>query len=181
MFQMQINTVKNKSNKAVLGEAFLRVNAITMVHEMLYNKDELEYVMVKDYLNELIAKLNEVVCDKHIPVQFHLNVDQVTFDINHCVAIGMITSEIINNAIKYAFDGILNPIINISLSYNRTEEMITYIIKDNGVGLNKKRATQGLGMRLIDIFSRQIEMTYELKNENGLVYIFKIPFVKNEK
>jgi two-component sensor histidine kinase len=52
---------------------------------------------------------------------------------------------------------------------------------DNGIGLNKESKTQGLGMRLIDIFARQIDMSYELKNENGVMYIFKIPFINDEK
>ncbi len=181
MFEMQINSTNNKSNKVVLGEAFHRVNAITLVHEMLYNKDDLEYVPVKDYLNELVVKLIEVVFDKKIPTQFNLDIEDVKFDINYCVAIGMITSEIINNAIKHAFIGNLNPTITITLSYNTNEQMITYIIKDNGIGLNKDHKTTGLGMRLIDIFSRQIDMSYELKNENGLTYLFKIPFAANEK
>mgnify|MGYP000523684676 CR=1 FL=1 len=181
MFQMQINSEKNVGNKAVLAEAFHRVNAITLVHEMLYNKDELEYVAVKEYINELAIKLNEIVYYKHIAIQFNLNIEDLKLDINHCVAIGMITSEIINNAIKYAFDGISNPTITITLSYNPAEEKITYIIMDNGIGLNKESKTQGLGMRLIDIFARQIDMSYELKNENGVMYIFKIPFINNEK
>lgn len=181
LFQMQINSEKVLGNKAVLSEAFHRLNAITLVHEMLYNKDELEYVAVKEYIHELAIKLNEIVYDKHIPIQFNLNIEDLKFDINHCVAIGMITSEIINNAIKYAFDGISNPTITITLSYNPAEEKITYIIMDNGIGLNKESKTQGLGMRLIEIFARQIDMSYELKNENGVMYIFKIPFIIDEK
>ena len=178
---MQINSEKVLGNKAVLAEAFHRINAITLVHEMLYNKDELEYVAVKEYIHELAIKLNEIVYDKHIPIQFNLNIEDLKLDINHCMAIGMITSEIINNAIKYAFDGISNPTITITLSYNPAEEKINYIIMDNGIGLNKESKTQGLGMRLIDIFARQIDMSYELKNENGVMYIFKIPFINDEK
>ena len=58
--------------------------------------------------------------------------------------------------------------------------MIYYCIWDNGVGINQEQKTLGIGMRLLDIFSRQLEGNYELKNDTGIRYTFKIPFIKNE-
>jgi two-component sensor histidine kinase/ligand-binding sensor domain-containing protein len=179
MFKMQINSTEDKSNKAVLYEAYRRVNAMTLVHEMLYNKDDMEFVAVKEYIHELLAKLTEANSDQVIPVKINVNVDDLKIDVNHCMAIGMITSEIINNAFKYAFKSNVDPKIDVSLIYDSATFMITYSIKDNGEGLNENYKSNGLGMRLIDIFSRQIEVDFVMKNENGLMYTFLIPYEKH--
>jgi two-component sensor histidine kinase len=114
------------------------------------------------------------------PIKFDLSIEDVKFDINNCVAIGMITSEIISNAIKYAFTDKQNAVVAISLVYNRANSEVVFSISDNGIGLSQSINQSGLGMRLIDIFSRQMEAEYESKNEKGLKYIFTIPYQKNE-
>jgi two-component sensor histidine kinase len=178
MLKMQINAVKDEGNQAVLKETSRRINSMSLVHEMLYNKEKLEYVSTKEYLAELVSKLNEMVYDTHEPIKFKLSIEDIKFDINNCVAIGMITSEIISNSIKYAFKNVKNPTITISLSYHREEGMVLYIIDDNGAGILNGSDQSGLGMRLIDIFSRQMEAEYEYKNDHGLKYTFKIPYEK---
>jgi two-component sensor histidine kinase len=62
----------------------------------------------------------------------------------------------------------------------KEEKTIYYCIADNGIGINLDKKNAGIGLRLLDIFSRQIEGEYELKNNQGTSYIFKIPFTKNE-
>lgn len=181
MLKMQINSIKDENNQAVLKETSRRINSMSLVHEMLYNKEKLEVVSAKDYLTELVSKLKELVYDDQQLITFNLSIEDVTFNINNCVAIGMITSEIISNAIKYAFANTSNPIITITLNYNSINKEISYSIQDNGVGLISKTKQGGLGMRLIDIFARQMEAEYDCKNENGLKYIFIIPYDKYAK
>jgi two-component sensor histidine kinase len=180
IIQMQIRSTKNESNKAVLKDTYRRINSMTMVHEMLLNKDKIEHIDVNVYINEIIVKLNELFLDLTTPIKFKLDIEPVKFNVNNCVALGMITSEIISNAIKHAFKEIEFPEINITLNYVNEEKMIYYCIWDNGVGINQEQKSLGIGMRLLDIFSRQLEGTYELKNEKGIRYTFKIPFIKNE-
>lgn len=181
MLKMQINSIKDEGNQKVLIETSRRINSMSLVHEMLYNKNKLETISVKEYLTELVSKLNEVIHDKQMPIHFALDIEDVKFDINDCVSIGMITSEVISNAIKYAFCNTSHPTIKINLHYSSIDKIVIYTIEDNGIGFKKDSSEAGLGMRLIDIFSRQMEAEYEITNNKGLVYTFKIPFDKNEK
>ena len=180
IIQMQMRATKNESNQSVLKDTYRRLNSMTMVHEMLLNKEKIEYIDVNVYINEMIVKLNELFLDESSPIKFKLDIEAVKFNINNCVALGMITSEIISNAIKYAFHNIQAPLITITLKYVKEEKTIYYCIADNGIGINLDKKNAGIGLRLLDIFSRQIEGEYELKNNQGTSYIFKIPFTKNE-
>ncbi len=180
IIQMQIQATKNESNQAVLKDTYRRINSMTMVHEMLLNKEKIEFINVNVYIHEMVVKLNELFLDEFSPIEIKLKIEPVKFDINHCVALGMITSEIISNAIKYAFIDTENPVITITLNYIKDEKMIYYCISDNGIGFNLNKKSLGIGMRLLDIFTRQLEGEYELKNNQGTSYTFKIPFKKNE-
>lgn len=180
MLEMQLDTIIDKENYEILKETSRRINAISLVHEMLYNKEKLEYVSVKEYLFELIDKLKELIYDTEEKIKFETEIDDVKFNITNCVAIGMITSEIISNTIKYAFNESTNPLITIKLSVNNDQKSLLYSIADNGKGMPETIEKKGLGLRLIDIFSRQMGASYEMKNNNGLLYTFKIPYTLNE-
>lgn len=175
MLQMQISSMKDEKNKAVLKNTSLRINSMTLVHEMLYKKDKLEFVHIKEYLQELIAKLKELVYDQEAPVSFQLDIDDLKFNVNDSVALGMITSEVVSNSIKYAFEKTTHPVVSIRLKYSAAKGCVEYTISDNGSGINESIKGQGLGQRLIDIFSRQMEASYAIINENGLTYSFEIP------
>lgn len=178
MLKMQINSIKNIENKSVLLETSRRINSMSLVHEMLYSKDKLESVSVSEYLKELISKLGVIIHSEHYAVKFDIELEDVNFDINNSVAIGMITSEIISNSIKHAFTNSENPQVKVRLKHILSQQLIEYTIEDNGKGFSEQKNENGLGLRLIDIFARQLEAEYETDRNNGLKYTFKIPFLK---
>ena len=175
MIQMQISTSKSKNDKSVLNDTSRRINAMTLVHEMLYNKDKLESVSLQKYLTELIEELNKMVNDSHLPIHFKIEIEDLNFNINDCMAIGMISSELLSNAIKYAFEGIEKPEITIDLHLDTTTQKIIYKVKDNGVGF-EENSSSGLGLRLIDIFTRQLKGTFSRENNAGSSFIFQFPY-----
>ncbi len=181
MLQMQMDSDKSKGKQSTLDDSSRRINAMALVHEMLYSKDDIERVSAKEYLNELMRKLVDSTKNETQLIDFELKINDLKFDINTSVAIGMITSEVVSNAIKYAFKGILEPKITLSLAYDNAQRLMFYTIQDNGVGMNLENNRSGFGLQLIDIFVRQLEGEYELKNQNGLAFHFKIPFEFNEK
>lgn len=182
IMKMQMNAIQDETNKIALNETSRRIVSMALVHEMLYTKDASELILIKDYLFELVEKLKELVIDKNRPIQFELELDpEIKFNITNSVSIGIITSEIISNAIKYAFHNTGYPQISIKLFKDSTGKIITFIVKDNGSGLAASETQSGLGTRLIDIFSRQMEAEYKINNENGLGYEFKIPYVAHDK
>lgn len=181
MLKMQLNALKSDADQEVLLETSRRINAMSLVHEMLYSKDKLESVSLKDYLTELISKLEEMVYESDTPIRFDLSIDPIKFNINNCVAIGMITSEVISNSIKHAFTNSENPEIKIVLKRDKKQEVIFFSISDNGNGIKEQLEKKGLGLRLIDIFSRQMGAEYASSNENGLSYRFEIPYEADEQ
>lgn len=172
LINMQINTSQSDSEVYSLNDASRRIRAMALVHEMLYNQSEMNGIQIKLYLTELISTINDLINTKKIPIEFIAEIDDLNFSVNPAIALGMITSELIANSIKYAFAGTAHPQIRVSLVLDGAENKVLFRVQDNGKGLPVNfKDDKKLGMRLIDIFSRQIKGEYKFENDNGLKYV----------
>lgn len=172
LVNMQMNSSSSEIEVHTLNDASRRIKAMALVHEMLYNQKETTGISIKQYLEELISSLNDVVNSDKIPIKFNMQIADVDFNVSDCIALGMITSELVSNSMKHAFKSIENPEISISLVLKGKEAV--FVVKDNGQGIgNLAESKKNLGMRLIDIFSRQIKGKYSINDENGCKYEIK--------
>ncbi|MBA3663777.1 MAG: hypothetical protein H0W61_06160 [Bacteroidetes bacterium] len=180
LINMQINSSKTTTEIDSLNDASRRIRSMALVHEMLYNQDEMEGIEINKYLTELMASIDDIVNSKKIPIHFNIECEVMQFETPKAIALGMITSELVSNSIKYAFTETKEPRIDIYLNTDKNTGEISFIVRDNGKGLIGSPAEQPekLGMRLISIFSRQVQGTYTFKNDNGLVYTLEF---KNKK
>lgn len=173
LMNMQMNSSTNEVEIFTLNDVSRRIKAMALVHELLYTQNEAGGISIKQYLEELIASLKDVVNSDQISIRFKMEIEDVDFDVSNSIALGMITSELVSNSMKHAFQGIKNPEIQITLSVNKKKEVL-YIVKDNGIGMQKvTKDKKTLGLRLIDIFSRELQSKYTLQNENGCKYEIK--------
>lgn len=171
LINMQMNSSHNETEIYSLNDASRRIRSMALVHEMLYNQDEIKGISIKHYITELTQSINDLINSKNLPIKFELQLDDIHFDITQATALGMITSELISNSIKYAFKNTSEPTITIFLQQNSNQNKLIYTVKDNGCGLKETSVgTNKLGMRLINIFSRQLKGEYTIINNNGLQY-----------
>lgn len=175
MLTMQLNALKDEAGREPLEETNRRISAIGLVHEMLYNNDTSGQISVKEYFGQMVSRMQEITTDQSTLVYFETDIEPLTFNINNCVALGMITSELFSNSIKHAFRGIATPTITVKLHHAKEQGLITLVVQDNGNGLDESQTANGIGFRLIDIFIRQLKGTYIMKNSNGLVFTFEFP------
>lgn len=177
--QMVISLLKIQSlnAKKLTVEDFIsvseaRINSMVLVHENLYQSQNLSKVDFKEYMNNLITSiLSSYQGFKKIELQ--IDVHDIYFDVQTAIPIGLIVSELINNAYKHAFVNRSSGTIKISLSANKKK--FTLSISDNGIGFeNKQEQQNGLGLELVRLLVSQIKGTLQI--ENSLGTIFKIHF-----
>lgn len=173
LVNMQMNSSSNEAEIHSLSDASRRIKAMALVHEMLYNQKDAEGIGIKQYLEELIASLNDVVNSEKISIRFKMHLSEMNFNVSSAIALGMITSELVSNSMKHAFQGVEKPQIEITLEKTVTKEVV-FRVKDNGRGMHEIiTGKKTLGMRLIDIFSRQLKGKYSVKNNQGCEYEIK--------
>lgn len=175
MLEMQIGVEDSESSSKSLEDVYRRIDAMSLVHEMLFIDEANMNLSIKDYLEKLIDFSN-ILYNKEQKISFNLSCVNVELPIDQIVSIGIICSELLTNSIKYAFVDQERPKISFDLTQNEDGYSINY--SDNGVGMTEKEddTRKTLGMRLIDIFSRQLNGEYTIQSING--FNFKLNFKK---
>ncbi|MBE8728219.1 sensor histidine kinase [Flavobacterium hungaricum] len=155
-----------------------RMHAMSLIHQKLYQSDNLSNIDMSWYIVELISYMRECF-NTDAKINFVLDLEKVYLDAAQAVPLGLIINEAINNAIKYAFPLDQKGDVHIELK-NAGENNYTLIIEDNGVGVPENfnaAEKNSLGMNLMMGLSDQLDGTFEMKNDHGMK--IKITFTRN--
>ncbi len=180
---MQLTTMVSEEGKNALQETLRRLNAMSLVHEMLYASDSLSHISSRDYFEILTSSSLEMYNNNHINIQINVDVIDVNLEVSTCISLGMVASEAISNCMVHAFKGIDNPTIWLNFSYAHRLGWLSLSIKDNGCGIPGKyiKGKNGsMGMRLINIFTRQLKAEFRIENHVGTEIILEFKTAKNE-
>lgn len=159
-----------KTNEAIeaVNESHHRIQAMSLIHQKLYQSENLSAIYMPDYVYELADYLRDSFNIRK-SVQFNLQIEPIALNLSHCVPLGLIMNEAITNSIKYAFPGNKNGTINISLKH-KSERNLLLTISDDGVGLRQGPATavpQSMGMKLMYGLSEDIDGKFTITGYNG--------------
>jgi len=157
-----------------------RMHAMSLIHQKLYQSENLNTIDISWYIYELVNYLREYF-DPEKKINFEIDTEKLELDVAQAVPLGLILNEAISNAIKHAFPGNEKGKVKITLKKMPTEtNQLT--IADNGIGLPddfKSENSNSLGMNLMIGLTDQLDGTFDYKNANGLTII--ITFIKNNK
>jgi two-component sensor histidine kinase len=156
------------SARDVIRESKNRINSISMIHQKLYQTDDLAGVDMYQYIHELVDYIASTF-GTGPNVQFVLTIDRLSLDVAQAVPLGLIINEGLTNAVKYALSPGGNAIICVKLQQH--ENAVTLHITDNGKGLPADfdvLKLKSLGMVLMRGLSRQLGGDLLFRNNNGL-------------
>ena len=168
LLYLQQKKIENPEVKSAIKDSLLRINTISLVHESLYQRNDMSHVDFQEYLNKLI-NYNKSIYWGNRPLELIINCDGLAPDLSTSVPLAMIINEMVTNSFKYAFDEVGNPQIRVifldgSLMYS-----------DNGPGKEDNGGKESLGLKLISIFSKQIHATISSYNDEfGFHHIIKL-------
>jgi len=148
---------KQQDPDAVRGfkHALDRVAAISMAHDQLAMRPDLGTIDVAAYLKALCGNLDHR--SEGITVETHL--DKAELSHERAVSLGLITNELVTNAIKYAFPG-GQGLVRVAFTVDSLTGQGCLTVADNGVGMGPSRPGSS-GLQLVDGLARQIGGTVE--------------------
>jgi PAS domain S-box-containing protein len=159
LLYLQSIKVSDPYSLSLLRESQARVRSIALVHEMLYQREDLSKISFDDYVRQLAADLFVTYRGSQRPISLTTGADGVLLGLNTAIPCGIIVTELITNALKYAFPERGNGEIAISLRPVANSATLELTVRDNGVGLSKdldlKRA-QTMGLSLVHDLTRQL-------------------------
>ena len=166
--------IDNEPALTAIHDSQHRVHAMSLIHQKLYNSENLSTIDMSIYIRELVSYLSESF-DTGRRIRFELNIEPLEMDVSQAVPLGLILNEAITNSLKYAFPDRRSGVISISLS-NTSAHQYLLSISDNGIGMPADfRKTGSLGMSLMKGLSEDIDGTFSIENSNGT--IIRISFV----
>jgi two-component sensor histidine kinase len=161
---MQRSTVTDASALRALDEMQARILAIAGVHRRLYTSDDVQSVDIQSYLGGLVEELRASMLAWGTDHDISLIADPIRLPTDKAVSLGIIVTELVTNAYKYAYVDDQSGDIRVKMMRHGDEGHLS--VEDDGVGLSLSPAAPvgtGLGTRVIRSMSTRLgaELTYE--------------------
>lgn len=155
LLAMQQRSVEGTPAAAALEQAVARLRAMSKIHRRLYdpaNADRAFGPLVEELCHELLEATGakNIVC--------RVDIADVRLPLDRVVALSMIVTEALTNAVKHAFDPETGGTIRIALTQD-VDAGLDFVIADDGRGLPEgfnAAASSSLGMRILQALAQQL-------------------------
>jgi two-component sensor histidine kinase len=161
MVSLQAGALNDFAAREALADTQRRITAIAQVHRRLYTSNDVESVDMKEYLAALVAELRTTWSSGPTPQELKLAADPIRLPTDRAVSLGVIVTELVSNACKYAYPGGSGP-VRIGLQREGAEHF-TLQVEDDGVGIDPRSSPRGtgLGTKLIRTMAQSLQSAVE--------------------
>jgi PAS domain S-box-containing protein len=168
---LKAGSVSSEETKNELRAAHQRVMSVAAVQSHLHASDGIEQIEMGPYLAKLSAGLASSMVGPKQDIDVAVAASDGALPSSHAVSLGLIVTELIMNAIKYAFPEARES-ARIRVTFEKAESDWMLTVADNGVGrqLNDDQAcSTGLGTALVGALAKQLNaMISETSSPSGL-------------
>jgi two-component sensor histidine kinase len=174
LLNLQNSRVANQELKRLIQESQDRIQAMALVHEMLYRSQNLAEIDLPKYLSELAQYLLRAYGNPGVEIDLQLQLSPAYIGLEKMIPCGLLVNEVITNSLKYAFLGRQRGVISLELAEDAGQ--IHLVIADDGVGMSQALEDQvstTLGSKLILVLVEQLGANLEVHTDPGTRYSLK--------
>ncbi|WP_017293377.1 PAS domain S-box protein [Geminocystis herdmanii] len=170
LLNLQSRSIEDKNIRLKFKESQTRIQSMALIHEHLYQSNNLSKIDLSIYIKELVNVLFSSYQINTLSIKVEMNIEQNLFlDIDSAVPCGLIINELITNVLKYAFEDHQKGKLLIEINTDNDENLVI-TIKDNGKGLPPEldwEKTTTLGLRLVKNLTNQLRGNIVLNTQQG--------------
>ncbi len=175
LLSLQTKNTRSKAAIEALEEGKSRVKAMALIHQKLYQNDDLSVIEMQGYIESLVNSVQSVFKKGGHNINITIDAEGVELDIDRAIPFGLILNELVSNSFKYAFpndkeDG------KIYIHLRKSGDQGFFEYMDNGVGLPEdtdERANASMGIRLMNRLVNQLQSTLNIdKTTEGVRFWF---------
>ncbi len=180
LLQLQKTNLHDELAITAINESQMRVNSIALIHQNMYQQENLEEIDFRHFLQDLFKNLKSLYEQEQKQLTFDLNAEGIALDIDTAVPLGLIANELLTNTYKHAFAQSTNVTAKLTLrKLNADEYELTYSDSGQGIAANFNIAqSESLGMQLLHGLTQQLMGT--LRYHSGVQHYFSIVFKNAE-
>jgi two-component sensor histidine kinase len=155
--------VQSEETRGHLRDAHQRVMSIAVLQQQLA-ASRLGDVELRAYFNGLCKSIGASMIRDHNQISLSVDTDDSTVSADVSVSLGLIVTELVINALKYAFPGLRPGKIVVGYAANGPDWRLC--VSDDGVGMHFDggKAKPGLGTSIIAALANQLRADVEIAN-----------------
>ncbi|HCS49928.1 MAG TPA: hypothetical protein DIW61_17445 [Candidatus Aminicenantes bacterium] len=175
LLRLQSRYIKDEKALELLDESQNRIRSMALIHEKLYQSQDLSRIDFSDYIAKMITHLFAIYKVGFSRIRHRVDANKIQLDINRAIPCGLIINELITNALKHAFpEDREGELIITMLSLAGDQYELT--VKDNGMGLPEgfdpaKKGT--LGFQIVNDLVKQLDGLIEVRGDKGTEIVIR--------
>lgn len=180
LLNLQSRYVTDQQTLNVLKESRSRIQSMAMIHQKLYQEDNLQGINFENYVRNLVDTISNSYSVNKENISIIFEIDPVELEINTAISIGLILNELITNVFKYAFEGREKGRLLIRL--RRRDDKLYLTVQDDGVGLPERfdlEDSDSFGMKLVSSLAKKLKATMEVTGGIGTTVHLEISEFEN--
>jgi len=183
LLRLHSRRTQNEQVNQVFDECRDRINAMSLIHEALYESRNVSQIDFSSYLKKLCRHLNQAY-GRSAQIETLVAPSQVWLGMDQGIAVGMVVCELVSNSFKHAFTENSQGSISIQLE-PLADQKVQLTVYDDGVGLPEDvdiQAPQSLGLELaVSAITRELGGTIEVDREKGTKFIIRFECAEHEE
>ncbi len=179
LIYLQSRKMHQKDIIDMLNELNNRIRSMALIHENIYNNNNLDDIDFERYISTLVNELLTVYNIKREKITVHINIEKINIDIDISILLGLIINELVVNVLKHAFPD--KKTGEILINAERTDTSIHVRIHDNGIGLPDDfnlEKIESLGLQLVKNLVKQLNGIISIHTNNKTEFHITIPLSK---
>ena len=177
LLDLQADALPDPQVRTIFEDSQQRIQAMALIHESLYQSEDLAHIDAASYIQRLCARLGQVHHLVAERVAVTVRAEAVRLEVQMAIACGLILQELLSNGYKHAFpDGRVGE-IQITLEVGPGQRA-TLTVRDTGVGFPEGvdfRTTDSLGLQLVCLLTEQLQGTLTLTRRAGTEWTLTFP------
>jgi two-component sensor histidine kinase/integral membrane sensor domain MASE1 len=174
LLSLQAGSVADAHVTGLFQEANARIRSIALVHENLYQAENLASIDAGHYLNAVIMGLVQSYAAK---ATVTCNAEGIQLTTGSAIPCGLIVTELVSNALKHAFPDERRGHVVVSLTEDAAQHLLLEI-SDDGVGIPNGtdiKATKTMGLQVVHRLAAQLQAIVEVDRRAGTTFRLRFP------
>lgn len=152
-------------------ETIRRVQAMALVHDLIYSHGEFASVNLGAYTRRLGDTLSGSAAAR-ARIAFSYDLEHVAVTLDRAMPFALILSEVVTNAMRHAFPEDAG---HVSIALARRGGRALLRVADDGSGFDPHGPTDGFGLKLIRSLAVQLEADVRFETGSGAVFVMEFP------